>query len=1255
MIITSSRIVACAALFTLVAGLAAPVDAHANQGRGELAQYPLSITNIIPPAFIMAVDDSGSMTFETLFPPRDGMAYWDRGTASTNGFFNANGTFRSSGTGNYHHLIPHSGSRYRIGTNRYAIPPIDNFGFARSHQFNPSYFDPSVTYVPWQNADGSYFPNASPTAARVDPRDAAPTINLTVLRRGDRNNQHRFYVGRDTVLPANTVVEAGGNCGGLNSTNWTTLNAARTITANCQIGIEYFPAVFYLTADTPAPPGFITANRIGPIAHAGGPNVSMYKYEIRPANYVGGAGGAAYQTAIRNFANWFTYYGNRSRAMIAGMTQSFADVNTLRVGYFTINVRNNVTMRDMAVAADRSALYNSFLSLPASGSTPNRQAVQHMGQQFQRSGSGAPIQLACQKNAGMLFTDGYSNQDGPSVGNVDGGMGAPFRDGHSNTLADIATSFYLNDAQGRSPLRPAVGPEPLEGGKVPVPDACAADDPDPRLNCQSNLHMQFYGITLGARGNLFDPDVDQDPYGDPAIYNNWPSRQNDNPTTVDDIWHATVNTRGRFINATTPEDITSAMRQILSAVGGGEAPSGSVALSGARVGDGAFTVQPSFESRNEGTDWVGRLTGFELALDDEGNFDFEPIWEAGARLAARTEPRQILFATPNGDGVNPSIAQFTPAGLGAGALARLCSNSPGLSRCSAAEIQALGVNATQVINYLRGDQTLSTAGPLRERSGVLGDIVNSSPAISERGDNYGYRSLRPAPEGSPDPLGYGAYLEAKRDSGRPRMVYVGANDGMLHAFNGETGEEEFAFIPSTAVGHMGNLVFPYNPLAGDDQKFQHTYFVDGQVSVSDFRTATGWGTALVGASGAGGRSVFALNVSNPTSFSASDVLWEITPAAAGTTGSHIGNVLNRPVIVPVRQGTQTRWKAIFGNGFGSSAEVAALYVVDMSTGETTVIPATEPAGSAPDYPNGMAGIVAVDRYDSVSGGSPVPGTDGLADTVYGGDLHGNIWKFDLRDNSVAAEPLFTATDGEGNRQPITGGMEVAAGPGNGVMIYFGTGSFAFQNDGVDSSMQSLYGILDSGSSVGGRENLREQTITASGDVDIRNVSTNSVSFVDLSGWFIDLAVTMDGNQFANGERFVGTPRLSEGTIFFPTFEPGGSDAQSDPCAPGGKNWLYALNALNGGAAMSGLRLGSRDADPLAEGSGAVALTQAGSTPVREVAVALVPQLNTVGPGATAEEIAAALEETCDKVITAAGGFLAYQARACGRQSWRQIR
>ncbi|WP_290884992.1 PilC/PilY family type IV pilus protein [Arenimonas sp.] len=1302
------------AVLTLVAGLSTPGAVVAAQGQGTLAQAPLQLGQQVPPAFIMAVDDSGSMTFETLFPGRDG--YGCTGTGTTNPFFDASNELRTNaganGVCNFHHVMPYPG--HRIGTNRYSIPPLPMYGFARSPEFNASYFNPATEYPPWIDRNGAEFPQASITATRADPRNAgSPAFNMTanhrdrvddgdavtdysgalaagdylqagwqirnventnqtcattagnltfpssgnafatltadrqisgacatvVVRRARRDtpeNDERFRLPIGTLVPAGTWYYIGASCGGLGTTafrlnNWTYQTTDLTTTANCDnVGIEYFPASFYLGINTPAPAGFNVANRIlSP--NAGGNGVDMYKYEIKPGNY---ANSADYDAAIQSFANWFTYYGNRNRAMIAGMTRSLVDVTNMYVGFFTINNRVAVNMRNMAAAAEKSQLYDNLLALPAAGGTPNRFAVDHIGTQFQRTGAGAPVRLACQRNAGMLFTDGYSNGGGPNADpqNADGGFPSPLADAHSNTLADLAAEFYTKN------LRPD-----LPAGRVPVPATCPSTDP--RVDCNPNLHMNFYGVTLGARGDIYGVDTaaTADPYANPPA---WGPRQDDAPSTVDEIWHAALNGRGKFINAQSPAAITTAMREILAAVGQGAGPSGSIALTGARVGDTSFTVVPGYAAENRGTDWYGQLRAERVTVSTAGVLSFNNLWEASTQIPAPAA-RRILYAQPNSL-VNPAVNLFTPANVTNAA--SLCNSE--LSRCTATEITgALGLNVTttQAVNYLRGERTLEGTR-LRTRTSVLGDIINSNPEISSPKDNYGYRTLRGATLAESDPWGYQAYLTAK--STRRPVVYAGANDGMLHAFDGENGTELFGYIPSTALGHMGNLLFPYNPLLGNDQKFQHRYFVDGPITVSDARINGTWRTVLVGSSGAGGKSVFALNVSNPGAFTSGDVLWEVSRHNAGTTGSRMGNVLGKPIVVPTREGTSAPvWKAVFGNGFGSADGRAALYVVNMNTRAVTTIEATH--ASLPALPNGLSSVALIDRW--ISNTNEV-GRDGYADTAYAADQLGNIWKFDLRNNTVAngGQPIFSAIVG-GVRQPITGGLEVAAGPGGGVMIYFGTGSYAFEDDTSDGSLQTLYAVLDRSPATPAtvtRSNLGAQTLAA-GAGGTRVLSNSQINYVTQSGWYMDLATGTGPTQVLRGERFVGNPRLQSGLVLFPTFEPGG--AATDPCATGGTNWLYAFNAVSGAAGLSGLRIDSPTGTAAPAGTVGQALDTGGDIPVRNVAVLLAPPPAPPGAAATVAEIGEALGRTCDLVVSVPGAPTYYLPRACGRQSWRQIR
>ena len=133
--------------------------------------------------------------------------------------------------------------------------------------------------------------------------------------------------------------------------------------------------------------------------------------------------------------------------------------------------------------------------------------------------------------------------------------------------------------------------------------------------------------------------------------------------------------------------------------------------------------------------------------------------------------------------------------------------------------------------------------------------------------------------------------------------------------------------------------------------------------------------------------------------------------------------------------------------------------------ESTLSEATAPA-----Y-NGLGNVAVVDvQRRNAANDAWVAGRDGFADTVYAADQNGAVWKFDLLSNSVAlgGEPLFIAQDSGGNRQSVTGGLTVATGPGGGVMVYFGTGSFIFTGDPLDTSIQTMYGVLDRGAPVAGR-------------------------------------------------------------------------------------------------------------------------------------------------------------------------------------------
>ena len=757
-------------------------------------------------------------------------------------------------------------------------------------------------------------------------------------------------------------------------------------------------------------------------------------------------------------------------------------------------------------------------------------------------------------------------------------------------------------------------------------------DPDSKWDLPVVMKYKASGT---AAGQLESPLWYAAKYGVPAGGKAWDSKAKGVPDN--------------YFLARNPTKLREALEGIFDSVAEGDAPVGGSGT-GARIGTSSFTITSHFNVEEGSYDWTGDVIASRV---DANGADGGVLWKASDRIGSTA--RKIYTATsPTSTSANGTVTAATVAEFTA-------TNLPG--RNDAEKLSALGFSEStpawfnnktlaNLVTYLRG-----TAVPgLRARARPLGDIVNSTTEIVSKRDNYGYSTLA-------NGLGaaYTAFLNAKRaTNGPPTMVYVGANDGMVHGFNASEdaagGREEFAFIPSAALQHIAELANP---------KYGHRYYVDGPLTSSDVYYDGGWHTVLVGTTGAGGASkspnakvgngsVFGLDVSDPTAFTDRKVLWEVS----GKTESDLGFVLGKPVIVPVTGTSATsepRFVAIFGNGVNSTSGKAALFVVDIQTGK--VLKRISPSAAGYAVRNGLINIATVALKNS----------KGITDTVYGGDMQGNLWKFDLSDTNpenwniaLSGAPLFTATRNNA-AQPIMSGIEVAAGPSGGVNLYFGTGQyFAADDNQVSSSspVQTLYGVWDNlATAVGGRGNLVSQTITAgtaSNGYSVRNVSRNPVSYTTARGWYIDLVV---GNS-VEGERFVGNPNIQNGSVFFTTYIPGTAICGSG----GGVNWLYGVSLLTGGGAMSGLSP-TVGGDPVCSGNcGGVALTKGGAgtgpnqgPPVKDTNI-FVPKLTPCDPSQSSCTVDNLIKsEQCTFVLRAQGADPLYLPRPCGRQSWRQIR
>lgn len=427
----------------------------------------------------------------------------------------------------------------------------------------------------------------------------------------------------------------------------------------------------------------------------------------------------------------------------------------------------------------------------------------------------------------------------------------------------------------------------------------------------------------------------------------------------------------------------------------------------------------------------------------------------------------------------------------------------------------LAIGSQDVLNFLRGDRS-KEGGTFRTRgSSVLGDIVHSSPL----------------------------YV---KDS---NTVYVGANDGMLHAFDASTGTELFAYVPSQSIPKVKNL----SDVRYGTAALPHAYFVDGEIAVSA-RSQTQGRNYLAATLGYGGKGLFGLDVTNPSSFGISNVLWEYSDA----TDLDLGYMIGRPIIAKMNDGSSA---VIVGNGYGSTNGRAVLYIFDLTTGSLLKKIDTGAAGS------NMLSSPGV--FDSDG--------NGTIDYIYAGDLKGNVWKFDVSGTdrsswgvALSGDPLFTAVDPGNVPQPITAPVTIVVDDVAGDLnygkrfIFFGTGSYFRSGDPSDMQIQSWYGLIDDNARISGRSALKERTVQMEGRVNGYPVRTFSEAVAgDMAGkkgWYIDLKTA---GGVAQGERIVTESKyykLAEPTLIASSIIP-----VVDPCVPGGTGYVNTINPFTGGS------------------------------------------------------------------------------------------
>lgn len=885
-------------------------------------------------------------------------------------------------------------------------------------------------------------------------------------------------------------------------------------------------------------------------------------YDVKVVGPASGPGGTDER---QNFANWYSFYRTRNLATIASTSLAFAEFDaTSRVSWQSLNTCRGSTSTLVTTDCEgwettspnfsnaikpfagshKQNFYTWLFRLNTNTSTPLREAMIRVGEYYKTTGENSPYdddlntsgtvpvasgsvgQLSCRKNFHILMTDGiWSDSTLSGIGNQDGTLPAPYKDGNSNSLADVAYKYWATDL---TTLANNLLPYIVESGVEPGQSNNPKNDPatwQHMVNFTVGLGLTPFldSVGLTYSGSTYTGSYPSIAAGTTA----WPSTGSDGGK-VADLWHAAINSRGQFFSADTPDSLVNAFKAVRNAIEVATPSAAALAANSTSIQTGALVYQATFNSK----DWSGNLIAYPVGF---GGVVGSAKWDAASKLPAAASRTIFTFDGSNGVGFNWSA-------LSGGQQTLLNTNALGTpDTLGSARLDWLRGVQTQEVVMVNG---VVTSGVFRKRSSVLGDIINSDPAFAQA-DNFGYANMG---GGATEAASYAAYVATK--AGRMPTVFVGGNDGMLHAFRAdaddtESGRELFAYVPAGVYGNLSKLTNP---------TYTHKYYVDGGPTVGDAHLSTGWATVLVGGLGGGGKSIYALNVSDVANPSASMVMWEFTEADLGLTYS-------KPQIARLNNG---QWVAIFGNGYNSVNERAYLYVVNLQSG---ALIAKIEAGS--DTGNGLSTPVLHDA----SG-------DMIADYAYAGDLKGNLWKFDLTSLANQTTPQFVARNASNEVQPITAQPTIGGHPSGGVLVYFGTGQYLEASDPLVTKVQSFYGIWDNGSPVTttDRSELQVQSITnqtvqsftlddkgtvsTSDDVvqtnELRETSANSVDWGVKRGWYLDM-----NYPSAQGERIVTQALLRYGRVIFLTVIP-----STDTCQAGGDSWLMELDAVTGSQTSS---------------------------------------------------------------------------------------
>lgn len=1158
---------------TLASTLSGIVLLSAANSYADVSQTPLSLTIGVPPNMLLTLDDSGSMRWA--FAPDSISTTYTTRRAKSSSFnpiyynpsisYTAPKVFTTAGveqqlstsfTKAWHNGFNTSVGSANLSGANYRVSwdvPITAAPSSYSYTDATKYSGTGTVYRLAQNPSADF--SASATISSKNPKSTVTTANGKIS----------FVITRNSSDACTATATLAGV----------------TITATCSGSSGNFTAT--LTELSVPPYYYIYDATIA--SNCTTANDSCYRL-----NFV--------ETAERqNFANWYSFYRNRALSTVSAAALAFYDLSSsVRLSWQSLG--NCTTFSSTSESSQcknnafkeyspthKGQLYAWLQSIVFDQSTPLPAALKRAGEFYTTStpwqknpnGTGNTTQntYACRASYHILMTDGMWNANTSDPSNFrhdaatfdlpDGrsySQRRPYYDTTEKTLADLAMHYWATD------LNPTLANRvpayiPFKSGDT------TTDYWNPRNDPATWQHMTNFIMGLGLTSSLnqegLEWDPDQGTFGGTGYNNlvsgaaNWPpagSSDDKMANNVYDLWHAAINSRGEFFSVDSPEAMVQAFDDILKRIADRKSTAARPAINSGQVStdenDEGKVITVSYQTSYASDDnWSGDVKRFEKSWNAVNNaFETAQVWSAESQVPP-WDRRNIKIAGDSDNG----LVYFTWANAGSantvGTLAYWLNRNPENSN-------VVDDRAKQRLEYLRGNRS-GEGTTFRQRSGVLGDFYSSTPAVVS-----GARYLVNVTNALEKTNTYSEF--ATEVAKRTPRLYVGGNDGMLHAFNAKTGAEEFAFIPSSVFNKL-------NKLTGSN--YSHEFYVDGTPVVGDVFTGTEWRTILVGTLKAGGKSIFALDITKPGK---EKLLWEFDDSKLSEATVKMGYSFAQPTIARLHTG---KWAVVIGNGYeseGNTSGKAALFIIDALEGN--LLKSLEVQGTA-----GVANGLSTAKLGDFN-------ADGVADYAYAGDLQGNVWRFDLlRSGRSESDPFTREDDGEtaisdfkvaysgaplfratfdNTPQPITSAPSLVLHPtGTGYLVVFGTGKFFETGDkeGNKSIAQSVYGIWDKqtrgelASNPGiirnslQQQSISEQTTVSAADGTTRQgrvISNNAIDWSTQNGWYLNL-VQSDGEMVVENMSQLGR------TIFMQSLVP-----NDDPCGDGAANWTYALNPFTGG-------------------------------------------------------------------------------------------